>query len=190
MGTRIWLSVAASVVIISHASAAMAQQSREAPVSPSANTQIEIAFTPDENALGKILAAISKARRDIRVQAYVFTDRTLARALIRAHRRGIAIEVIVDQEKVEDNGAPRAIELAAAGIPVYVDGLHAAAHNKIILIDAASNAPVVITGSYNFTVAAQSKNAENLLVIRGDRQIAAAYYRNWANHRGHATRIQ
>jgi phosphatidylserine/phosphatidylglycerophosphate/cardiolipin synthase-like enzyme len=190
MRIRTWLAVAASVVITFQANAAIAQQTREAPVSSSANTQIEIAFTPDENALGKILAAISKARRDIRVQAYVFTDRTLARALIRAHRRGLAVEVIVDQNKVEDNGAPRAIELAAAGVPVFVDGLHAAAHNKIILIDAGSNEPVVITGSYNFTVAAQSKNAENLLLIRGDRRIAAAYSRNWASHRGHATRIQ
>jgi len=58
---------------------------------------------------------------------------------------------------------------------------HAIAHNKIIIIDR----QVVITGSYNFTKAAEGKNAENLLVIRS-KALAGKYIINWQEHRGHA----
>jgi phosphatidylserine/phosphatidylglycerophosphate/cardiolipin synthase-like enzyme len=40
----------------------------------------------------------------------------------------------------------------------------------------------VITGSFNFTAAAQAKNAENLLVIR-DAALAALYRANWVSRR-------
>ncbi len=39
----------------------------------------------------------------------------------------------------------------------------------------------VITGSLNFTKAAEEKNAENLLVIR-DKKLATLYTKNWEDH--------
>ena len=64
--------------------------------------------------------------------------------------------------------------LTNGGIPVWVDSKVAIAHNKVMIIDGA----VVITGSFNFTAAAQSRNAENLLVI-SDPAVAAQYRDNW-----------
>ena len=55
----------------------------------------------------------------------------------------------------------------------------AIAHNKIIVIDGA----VVVTGSFNFTRAAESNNAENLLVIH-DAHLAERYLANWKEHQG------
>jgi phosphatidylserine/phosphatidylglycerophosphate/cardiolipin synthase-like enzyme len=43
----------------------------------------------------------------------------------------------------------------------------------------------VITGSFNFTRAAEEKNAENLLVIR-DKNLAAKYAENWEVHWEHS----
>lgn len=155
---------------------------------------MEALFTPEDDAIGKIVAAIGHAKRDIRVQAYLFTSRKLANALVRAQRSGVEVAVIVDREQLEKGGVTMAAELAAGHVPVYVDGEHNNAHNKIILIDTASNTPgvipVVITGSYNFTVAAQTKNAENLLILRGQQTLAAAYRENWDNHRKHSQRMQ
>ena len=62
-----------------------------------------------------------------------------------------------------------------------IDTKHAIAHNKVMVIDGA----VVITGSFNFTKAAEEKNAENLLVIR-DRDLAGKYGENWQDHAGHS----
>jgi phosphatidylserine/phosphatidylglycerophosphate/cardiolipin synthase-like enzyme len=39
----------------------------------------------------------------------------------------------------------------------------------------------VITGSFNFTKAAEENNAENLLVIR-DKKLAEQYTKNWQEH--------
>jgi phosphatidylserine/phosphatidylglycerophosphate/cardiolipin synthase-like enzyme len=43
----------------------------------------------------------------------------------------------------------------------------------------------VITGSFNFTKAAQEKNAENVLIIR-DQALAAQYTKNWRVHAQHS----
>ncbi len=43
----------------------------------------------------------------------------------------------------------------------------------------------VVTGSFNFTKAAEESNAENLLVIR-DREIAGRYAENWQLHESHS----
>lgn len=48
--------------------------------------------------------------------------------------------------------------LANNGIPAKIDAAHAIAHNKVIIIDGET----AITGSFNFTKAAEEKNAENL----------------------------
>lgn len=54
-------------------------------------------------------------------------------------------------------------------------------HNKIIIIDRET----VITGSFNFTKAAEEKNAENVLIIR-DKALAKVYIDTWDKHRGHS----
>jgi phosphatidylserine/phosphatidylglycerophosphate/cardiolipin synthase-like enzyme len=43
----------------------------------------------------------------------------------------------------------------------------------------------MITGSLNFTRAAEEKNVENLLVIR-DKTLAAKYTENWQKHAKHS----
>ena len=62
-----------------------------------------------------------------------------------------------------------------------IDAKHAIAHNKIIVIDGQT----VITGSFNFTTAAEEKNAENLLIIRSP-DLAAKYTANWQAHNAHS----
>jgi len=43
----------------------------------------------------------------------------------------------------------------------------------------------VITGSFNFTKAAEDNNAENLLVIK-DKKLVERYIRNWQEHERHS----
>ena len=71
--------------------------------------------------------------------------------------------------------------LAHAGIPVLIDDQHAIAHNKIMSLDQET----VITGSFNFTKAAEEKNAENLLVGK-DQALAGRYIQNWKGHEAHS----
>jgi phosphatidylserine/phosphatidylglycerophosphate/cardiolipin synthase-like enzyme len=146
---------------------------------------IQVAFTPGDDADGLIMQAIRHARKQILVQAYSFTHLGIADALIKAHQRGVEVAVIADLQQTERIPTSLIRQLAAAGIAVYTDNEHASAHNKVMIIDADSH-PVVITGSYNFTHAAQYTNAENLLILRDNPDIAYAYRNNWQRHRQHS----
>ncbi len=67
------------------------------------------------------------------------------------------------------------------GIPTFIDAEHQIAHNKIMIIDRET----VITGSFNFTKAAEEKNAENLLILK-NKELAKIYIDNWNKHRKHS----
>ena len=139
-------------------------------------------FSPNHGATAAVVEALHAARRSVLVQAYSFTSAPIARALALAHARGVDVQVILDRR---ETGAKysSADFLAHAGIATLIDGAHAIAHNKVMVIDGET----VITGSFNFTTAAERQNAENLLVIR-DRALADCYVDNWRAHAEHSTR--
>lgn len=151
---------------------------------------MEIIFTPEQDIAGSIIDAISHARKQILVQAFSFTHKDIAKALIAAHGRGVEVKLIADSDQTNHNTGEKISMIANAGIPVWLDGEHQSAHNKIILIDTGMPDVVVITGSYNFTYAAQFKNAENVLLIRGNNKLAQLYRDNWQHHASHAKRWQ
>lgn len=151
-----------------------------------ARGEVLVAFTPGDDAAGLIIASLRAARRQVLVQAYAFTHRDIAQALVDAWRRGVDVRVIADRLQSERLETSVVDWLARQGVPVWLDGEHAAAHNKVMVIDAGGPASVVITGSYNFTHAAQHRNAENLLVLRGNDALAQAYAANWRRHHAHA----
>lgn len=152
-----------------------------------ATGSIEVAFTPWDDAEGALLNAIQQARQTIHVQAYFFTSRTLARALITAHQRGVQVNILADAESVQKAENTQIPQLAAAGIPVWLETRYTVAHNKIMLFDAESPAAAIATGSYNFTFSAQARNAENLLILRNNPALTARYLKNWRRHHSEAT---
>ena len=141
---------------------------------------IEVYFSPQNGSTAAIVREIDRARSEILVQAYSFTSAAIAHALLKAHKRGIKVEVILDKSQKNQRYSSFTF-LTNARIPTYIDAEHAIAHNKIILIDRS----VVITGSFNFTKAAEEKNAENLLIIRS-KELTKLYLDNWLHHRDHS----
>jgi phosphatidylserine/phosphatidylglycerophosphate/cardiolipin synthase-like enzyme len=141
---------------------------------------IEIYFSPQGGCTDAVVQEIDAAKESILVQAYSFTSKPIAAALVTAHRRGVKTQVILDSEQETANYS-EADYLIHEGIPTQIDAEHAIAHNKVMVIDGG----VVITGSFNFTNQAEKSNAENLLVIR-DKDIAKAYADNWRDHAAHS----
>jgi len=127
---------------------------------PSTGT-VAVYFSPRGGATEAIISEISKAKHTIQLQAYSFTSAPIAKALLEAHKRGVHVEAMLDKSQ-KTAKYTSATFLVNAGIPVLIDSKHAIAHNKIIIIDQST----LITGSFNFTKAAEEKNAENLLVIK------------------------
>jgi len=147
---------------------------------PSTGTT-EVFFSPNGGVTDAIVREIGKARQEILVQAYSFTSKPIVKALLDAKKRSISIIAVLDKSQRTERYTA-ATFLANAGIPVYIDDKHAIAHNKIIIIDRST----LITGSFNFTKAAEEKNAENLLVIKGNQKLVDQYLRNFEEHKGHS----
>jgi phosphatidylserine/phosphatidylglycerophosphate/cardiolipin synthase-like enzyme len=139
-------------------------------------------FSPNHGATKAVVDVLTAARRTILVQAYSFTSAPIAKALAEAHARGVDVQVILDRRETGTKYSS-ADFVAHAGIPTLIDGAHAIAHNKVMIIDD----DTVITGSFNFTTAAERQNAENLLVVR-DRALAARYVETWHTHAAHSSR--
>lgn len=137
-------------------------------------------FSPDGGCTSAIVREIDDATLEILVQAYSFTSTPIAKALVSAKKRGVSIEVLLDKSQKGEKYTS-ATFLANAKIPTYIDAAHAIAHNKVIIIDKRT----VITGSFNFTRAAEERNAENLLIIR-DKDLASLYLDNWLKHKQHS----
>lgn len=142
--------------------------------------QIEVFFSPHGGCTEAIVKTLDQAKGSVLIQAYSFTSAPIAKAVVDAHKRGVQVKVILDKSQRTEKYSS-ADFLAHAGIKVLIDDKHKIAHNKIMVID--SN--TVITGSFNFTKAAEEGNAENLLIIRSV-DLAAKYTDNWNKHVEHS----
>ena len=144
------------------------------------NSPTTVCFSPDGGCTTTIVKILSTAKREIMVQAYSFTSTPIAKALLDAHKRGVQVKVILDKSQRSQKYSS-ADFLGNNGIPTWIDADHAIAHNKVMVIDGET----IITGSFNFTKAAEEKNAENLLVLKS-KELAFEYIKNWSNHVKHS----
>lgn len=156
------------------------------PLTLTARGEVQVAFTPGDDAGALVVNAIRQARRQVLVQAYSFTHKDIAEALVAARRRGVEVLVIADRHQAESLQTSLVAWLVQQGVPVWIDADHAAAHNKVVVVDADTPRAVLVTGSFNFTHAAQYRNAENLIVLRGNPLLAQAYAANWRRHLTHS----
>ncbi|MFH0984274.1 MAG: phospholipase D-like domain-containing protein [Candidatus Omnitrophota bacterium] len=101
-----------------------------------------------------------------------------------AEKRGVKVEAIVDGKQIHEKKTKLGL-VAKGGVMTYLDKAHAIAHNKVMIIDGKT----VITGSFNFSNAAEEHNAENLLIL-DDVALAAEYTKNWQAHQKHSVRYQ
>jgi phosphatidylserine/phosphatidylglycerophosphate/cardiolipin synthase-like enzyme len=150
-----------------------------------ATGSIDVSFSPNGGATAAIVNEIQAARKEILVQAYSFTSPPIAKALIEAHKRGVKVVAVLDKSQRTERYTS-ATFLSNAGVIVLIDGNHAIAHNKIIIIDRET----LITGSFNFTQAAELKNAENLLIFHGNKPLVDRYIKNFEDHKGHSEPYQ
>ena len=147
---------------------------------PIAANSWQLYFSPNGGCTDAIVAELNRAEKSIHVQAYSFTSTPIAKALVDAKRRGVAVEVVLDKSQRTERYSS-ADFIAHAKIPTFIDDKHAIAHNKIIVIDGETT----ITGSFNFSNAAEKNNAENLLILRSS-ELAGRYLQNWHAHHAHS----
>lgn len=148
------------------------------------NTRTQVYFSPKGGCTESIVRVINGAKAEVLVQAYSLTSAPIAKALLHAHKRKIKVTVILDKSQRKKHYRST-IVMANAGIPIFIDDEHSIAHNKVMIIDRET----VITGSFNFTRAAEETHAENLLIIR-NRDLSKVYVENWKKHRQHSEKCE
>ena len=116
-------------------------------------------FSPGETCLNAIVSGINKAQRTIKICVFTISDDRITRAILQAHRKGVSIKILTDNEKLLDKGSDIR-ELAQAGIPVRIDNTSNHMHHKFAILDHKT----ILTGSYNWTRSAALYNHENLIV--------------------------
>jgi competence ComEA-like helix-hairpin-helix protein len=136
--------------------------------------KVSVYFSPSGGAQDAIVREVEAAKQNILIQAYSFTSAPIAKALTDAQKRGVKIEAVLDKSN-ETARYTSATFLQNSGASVLIDHKPTIAHSKVMLIDGAT----IITGSFNFSKAAEEKNAENLLVIKDAPEVFKAYEANF-----------
>ena len=138
-------------------------------VTLSDGTQIFTYFSPDNDILSSLVKEIESAKKSIHFMAFSFTEDTLGSAMRDRFASGIDIQGVFEKRQISQYSEYE--QMKAAGMSVIQDRNKGTMHHKVIVIDEET----VITGSYNFSKNAEERNSENLLIIKGNPDIAQAY---------------
>lgn len=125
------------------------------PTSPSASS---LRGGPD----AALAEAIDSANYSVDMAIYRLDLWSIRDALIRAHKRGVVVRVITDNDHKDE---AEILDLRAAGIQLMDDQREPLMHHKFAVIDGID----VWTGSMNFTVNGAYRNNNNLIRIRSRR---------------------
>ncbi|MEM4306566.1 MAG: phospholipase D-like domain-containing protein [Candidatus Caldarchaeum sp.] len=109
-----------------------------------------------------IAGLIKTAKTRILVAVYSFTSDVLADALVEAAGRGVEVKVVVEAEQAGVRGSEYE-RLRKAGVDIKLDGNQYLMHHKFMVVDSL----FVVTGSYNWSRAAEDFNDENIVVLEG-----------------------
>src|SRR5689334_8649115 len=131
MKTYTYIAVA---VLCLSACFVLAKDGKPAAAPAAVDGGIAVFFSPDGGCADAIVEQINAAKKSIDLQAYYFTSTHIAKALADAKDRGVTVRAVLD-EKASGTQYSGATYLFNHGIATFVDGKHAIAHNKIILID-------------------------------------------------------
>lgn len=138
------------------------------PESGSREVQARAYFSPGDKCPRAIVDLLNRTASSIDICVFTISDNRLARAIVKAHCRGVVVRVITDDLKREDEGSD--IErLERAGIDVRQDSSEDHMHHKFALFDRKT----LLTGSYNWTRTAAEHNMENFVVTDHPRLVQA-----------------
>ena len=134
-------------------------------------------FSPDDSIKKVLIGLIHAEQEHIYVAIFSLTDIEIVQALIQAHHRGVAVEIVADTSCLKYSGS-KIVKLHEAGINVRnfpTEDSKALMHNKFVVFTKnLNNQPILWTGSFNFTYSASRFNQENVLILQ-DADLAQDY---------------
>jgi len=139
----------------------------------------EAAFSPGMECLQAIQRCLRGARETADICVFTLSDDRISEEVMAAHRRGVKVRIVTDNDKEYDAGSDIS-RLRDAGIPLAVDRTSAHMHHKFAIFDGRK----LLNGSYNWTRSAGQYNEENLVISNDSRlveQFSAQFETLWQN---------
>ncbi len=134
------------------------------------NIPVDIHFSPDDDFREtRLLPLLQQATQSVHLMAFSFTSNAIADELLRLKATGVEVKVVLDKGQ-SGQSSSQYDDLLAQQVDIRRDGNIYKLHHKVIIIDQR----YVVTGSYNFSENAESRNDENSVVI-DDFSIAAQF---------------
>jgi phosphatidylserine/phosphatidylglycerophosphate/cardiolipin synthase-like enzyme len=125
-----------------------------------AQADTKVYFSPNGGCQDAVIQEIKKAQKTIDIAMYDLTNKEISRELIIAKTRGVWLRIFLDQGEGNSRYS-KGRYMMGKGIDVRFYQGTGLMHNKFAVIDD----KVLITGSFNWTAAAERENQDNLLVI-------------------------
>ena len=129
--------------------------------------QVETFFAPEEKVMARLVKYVQSAKKKIHFMAFTYTHPDLYTAMIAQSRAGVEVQGVIEDPHSAQSSLD---DLYCARLPVRIDGNRYSMHHKVIILDG----DTVVTGSFNFTKAADTINDDNVIVIHSP-DVAALY---------------
>jgi phosphatidylserine/phosphatidylglycerophosphate/cardiolipin synthase-like enzyme len=150
---------------------------------------IEQYMSPSDDTESHIISAIQEANYSLSFCIYSFTQNTIANAMLERYRSQSDFTVRGVFDYGQMNAANGEYQIMAGkgssgwspAADVHLDAVSDLLHHKYLLVDAnhADSDPVLVTGSHNWSYAANNTNDENTLIIH-DRGVVNLYAQEFA----------
>jgi phosphatidylserine/phosphatidylglycerophosphate/cardiolipin synthase-like enzyme len=138
------------------------------------DTRIDVYFSPDDGIESPVNEILNAAEKSIFFMAFSFTTDEFGQTIRLKAENGLTVAGVMEEEQIKSNIGTEYDLFKQAGLNVLVDGNEGQMHHKTIIVDE----QIVITGSYNFSRSAETRNDENLIVIYNE-QIADFYVKEF-----------
>ena len=158
------------------------------------DTTVEVWFSPNQDAMGRILQLVDGAQERVSFTIFAFTKDQVGSSFIQKHQRlvedglvregdlSFGVSGVVDKSQLHSNGQYHEVyRLMGGNVPMRLDGNDASQqpgdyqagggrlHTKTMVIDPEGENPMVISGSFNWSASATQSNDEFMVVLRGRR---------------------
>lgn len=128
----------------------------------------EVYFSPGTECKAAILRLLGNAKQRLDICVFTISDDQISNAIETAHRSGIKVRIITDNDKSRDKGSD-IYSLKRKGLNIKVDASSKHMHHKFAIADGTT----LLTGSYNWTRSAATRNEENVLVTEDSMTVRA-----------------
>lgn len=128
-------------------------------LSPRPKETSEVYFSPGESCRSAIIQQIEAAANQLKICVFTISDDMITNAILTAHKKGIDIKLITDNDKSLDVGSDIE-QMAKEGVKVKIDKTSNHMHHKFMVADR----QMALTGSYNWTLSAARYNHENIML--------------------------